>query len=129
MTWRSCIASSRAACVFGGVRLISSASRMLVKIGPFDEAELAPARLGLVEDVGAGDVRRHQVGRELDAVELQVEDLGERADTSSVLASPGTPTSRQCPPVKMAARICSMTCVLADDHLVQLVDHHLAVLA
>ena len=30
----SCIASSSADCVFGGVRLISSASRMLVKIGP-----------------------------------------------------------------------------------------------
>src|SRR5262249_47975778 len=33
-TLRSCIASSRAAWVLGGVRLISSASRMLVKIGP-----------------------------------------------------------------------------------------------
>ena len=30
----SCMASSRAAWVFGGVRLISSASRMFVKIGP-----------------------------------------------------------------------------------------------
>ena len=30
----SCIASSMAACVFGGVRLISSASTMLAKIGP-----------------------------------------------------------------------------------------------
>jgi hypothetical protein len=32
--WASCIASSRAAWVFGGVRLISSASRTLVKTGP-----------------------------------------------------------------------------------------------
>src|ERR1035438_4321120 len=31
---RSCIASSSALCVFGGVRLISSASRMLPKMGP-----------------------------------------------------------------------------------------------
>jgi hypothetical protein len=30
----SCIASSSAACVFGGVRLISSASSRLVKTGP-----------------------------------------------------------------------------------------------
>ena len=34
VTWRSCIASSSAACVFGGVRLISSASSTPVKIGP-----------------------------------------------------------------------------------------------
>ena len=34
VTWLSCIASSSAACVFGGVRLISSASRTLVKTGP-----------------------------------------------------------------------------------------------
>ena len=29
--------------------------------------------------------------------------------TMSVLARPGTPTSRQCPRVKIAARICSIT--------------------
>ncbi len=29
--------------------------------------------------------------------------------TTSVFARPGTPTSRQCPPVKIAARICSIT--------------------
>ena len=33
-TWRSSMASSSAACVFGGVRLISSASSRFVKIGP-----------------------------------------------------------------------------------------------
>ena len=33
-TWRSSIASSSAAWVFGGVRLISSASIRLVKTGP-----------------------------------------------------------------------------------------------
>ena len=34
MTWYSCIASSSAACVLGGVRLISSARMMFEKIGP-----------------------------------------------------------------------------------------------
>ena len=34
VTWRSCIASSSAACVFGGARLISSARRRLAKTGP-----------------------------------------------------------------------------------------------
>ena len=34
VTWRSCMASSRAACVLGGVRLISSARMTLANIGP-----------------------------------------------------------------------------------------------
>ena len=77
----SCIACSSAACVFGGVRLISSASTMFAKIGPLHEAELAaPGRSVLLENVGAGDVRRHQVGRELNAVERQVQHVGERRD-------------------------------------------------
>ena len=42
--------ASRAACVLGGVRLISSARTMLAKIGPLHEAELAPAGFALVED-------------------------------------------------------------------------------
>ena len=40
VTWRSCIASRSAACVFGGARLISSARRRLVKIGPGPELEV-----------------------------------------------------------------------------------------
>jgi hypothetical protein len=35
VTWRSCIASSSAACVLGGVRLISSARTTFAKTGPF----------------------------------------------------------------------------------------------
>jgi hypothetical protein len=42
------------------------------------ETELAPAIL-LDQDVGADDVGRHQVRRELDAVELAVDDVGDRA--------------------------------------------------
>ena len=34
----------------------------------------------LLDDVGAEDVGRHQVGRELNAVELQVDRVGERLD-------------------------------------------------
>ena len=44
-----------------------------------DEPQAAQA-VALVEDLGAGDVRRHQVRRELDALEGQVEDLGQRLD-------------------------------------------------
>ncbi len=32
------------------------------------------------EDLGAGDVRRHQIRRELDALEVEIEDAGERLD-------------------------------------------------
>jgi hypothetical protein len=34
----------------------------------------------LLEDLGPGDVRRHEVGGELDAVELEVQHLGQAAD-------------------------------------------------
>ena len=46
-----------------------------------DEAELALARLlVLLEDVRSGDVGRHEVRRELHALELKDEDLRERRD-------------------------------------------------
>jgi hypothetical protein len=62
VTWRSCIASSSAACVFGGVRLISSARITFAKIGPLTKRKLAgPGRLVLLDHLGAGDVARHQV--------------------------------------------------------------------
>ena len=45
------------------------------------ETKLARARsLVFLDDLGAGDVGRHQVGRELDAVELQRQRIGQRAD-------------------------------------------------
>ena len=80
MTCRSCIASSSAACVLGGVRLISSASTTLAKIGPVHELQL-PRAAGavLLQHFGAGDVAGHQVGRELDALEVQRQALGQRA--------------------------------------------------
>ena len=109
MTCCSCIASSRAACVLGGVRLISSARMMLAKTGPARNLNAALARrLVLLNHFRAGDVRGHQVGRELDAAELS---FSERASvlTISVLASPGTPSSRQCPWAKMAISSCSIT--------------------
>ena len=39
-----------------------------------------PGRRVLLNDVRAGDVGRHQVGRELDAAEAQVHRLSKRAD-------------------------------------------------
>ena len=75
------MASSSADCVFGGVRLISSASTMLPKIGPWHERPAAVARGGVfLDDVRAGDVRGHQVRRELDALELEAQRLRDGAD-------------------------------------------------
>ena len=75
------MASSSADCVLGGVRLISSASRMLPKIGPWHEGPAAMPGGGIfLDDVRAGDVRGHQVRRELDALENQAERLRNRAD-------------------------------------------------
>ena len=72
------MASSSADCVLGGVRLISSASTMLAKIGPGHEDQVPPPGLRvLLDDVGARDVGRHQVRRELDARELEVQHLGQ----------------------------------------------------
>ena len=50
----------------------------MAKIGPFQEPELTlPGGLVLLDDLGAGDVRRHQIRRELDATELQLHGTGE----------------------------------------------------
>ena len=77
---RSCMASSSALCVLGGVRLISSASRMFAKIGPCTKVQVRrPVVRIFFDDVGAGDVARHQVGRELDALEDQTQRLRQGA--------------------------------------------------
>ncbi len=67
---RSCMASSSAACVLGGVRLISSASRNSVNIGPL--VSVKHVRLE-IEQVRAHEIARHQVGRELDALEIELQ--------------------------------------------------------
>ena len=62
---------------------------MFAKIGPCTNRKARlPGRVVLLEHVGAGDVGGHQVGRELDAVEGEVEHLGERRDEQR-LREPG----------------------------------------
>ena len=116
----SCIASSSADCVFGGVRLISSASTMLAKIGP-----------------GANTICRRPVVASSWMMSVPVMSDGIRSGVnwmrlnfrsstrasvwiSSVLASPGTPTIRLLPPTNSVSSTCSMHLVLADDQLLQL---------
>jgi hypothetical protein len=96
VTLISCIASSRADCVFGVARLISSARTTLAKIGPGWNSKNVPPCV-LLHDVRADDVGRHQVRRELDARELEVEHVGQRVD-ELVLPRPGTPSSSTWPP-------------------------------
>ena len=94
MTCASFIASSRADCVRGVVRLISSASTMLAKIGPGLKSN---SRCLLVVDGHAQDVAGQQVGRELDAAERAVDAAGQgRART--VLPTPGTSSISTWPP-------------------------------
>ena len=75
VTWRSSIASSSAAWVFGDARLISSASDDVGedRAGPELEALGGP-----VPHADADDVGRQQVGRELDAAVVGVDRRGER---------------------------------------------------
>ena len=91
------MASSRAAWVLGGVRLISSARIMLAKIGPAMNVNWRRPVSGsscrmsvpvMSEGIRSGvNWMRLKERLEISATVL----------TSSVLASPGTPTSSTCP--------------------------------
>ena len=96
VTCRSCIASSSADCTFAGARLISSASTRFANSGPTLLRELPGVH---VVDDGAGDVGRQQIRRELDARERRMLAICDGERTVSVFARPGTPSSRQWPPV------------------------------
>ena len=96
--------------------------------------ERAAARTGtrarrspvLLEDVRAGDVGGHQVGRELDALEVEVAALPASVRTSSVLARPGTPISRQWPRREDGDQHLVDHLLLADDHFGHLFDDGVA---
>ena len=73
VTWCSCITSSSADCTLAGARLISSASRKLQNTGPELRLEVALVR---AVDARADEVGRHEVRRELHAVEGAAEHRG-----------------------------------------------------
>ncbi len=102
---RSCIASSIAACVFGGVRLISSASTMLEKIGPgrnlncfspvvWSDTITSVPVMSLGMRSGVNWTRLNESCSVFASVEM-----------SSVFAKPGTPTSSAWLRVKIAISI------------------------
>ena len=103
------MAWSRAACVLGGVRLISSARMMLAKTGPrMNRNDRSPVeRFSSITSVpvmsdgmrsGVNWMRLNFSFSTLAMVEM-----------SSVFARPGTPTMRQWPRENIARSNCSMT--------------------
>ena len=78
VTWCSCMAWSSAACVLGGVRLISSARTTLAKTGPCTKRN---ARFPVVRSSSMISVPVMSLGmrsgRELDPVEREVQRLGD----------------------------------------------------
>ena len=53
---------------------------MFAKTGARGELEFAPTAGKFLQNIGAGDVHRHQVGRELNPAESERHCLGEPAD-------------------------------------------------
>src|SRR5229473_2098001 len=105
----SCMAWSSAACVLGGVRLISSAKSTLAKTGPGTKRK---ARRPVVWSSSSTSVPVMSLGIRsgVNWMRLKVSDSASaKVEMSSVLASPGTPTKRQCPREKSAMSSCSMT--------------------
>ena len=86
-TWPSCIASSSAACVLGGVRLISSASTRLANTGPGRNAS-SPPRSVLVPVRSDGSMSGVNCTRLKSSPSARATALA-----SSVLATPGGPSS------------------------------------
>ena len=102
------MACSRAACVLGGVRLISSASRMLVKTGPSmnrnDRLPRSSSSSTFVPVMSEG------IRSGVNWMRLKLTSrISASVLTINVLARPGTPSSRQWPRVKIAANNCSIT--------------------
>ena len=83
------------------------------------EDQPAASRLVLAENVGADDVRGHQVGRELDAVELQMQRLGQGADQAG-LAEAGDALEQDVPVGQQADDRPVDDFFLAHDHLADL---------
>ena len=93
---------------------------MFAKSGPSRNRNSRwPGRAVLLDDVGAGDVGGHQVGRELDAAERQIQRAGQRADQQR-LGQPRHAFEHAVPAAEQADQQLLDDLVLADDHLRQL---------
>ena len=124
-TCRSCIASSSAAWVFGGARLISSARRTFAKTGPGRNSKVASRWFQIDEP---GDVRGEQVGRELHAREAEARDRGERAGGQR-LREPGHVLEQHVAVGEQAREDELEALALADDGTLDLVEDGAGALA
>src|SRR5215472_2356457 len=103
VTWRSSIASRRADCVRGGVRLISSTRSRSVKMGPRCKVNELLERLKTLAPRMSAGIRsgvhctRWNFSRKICASTF----------TASVFASPGTPSTSACPPTSRTRKSCS----------------------
>ena len=122
VTEPSCIVSSIADCVFGVARLISSARQICVKIGPRLEFEKPFAVGRFHHHVRAENVGRHQVGRELDAREVQIERLGQRAHQQR-FAQARHAFQQAMPADEQARQHAVHDFVVPDDHAADLLSH------
>jgi hypothetical protein len=82
------------------------------------ETPLSGGRI-VLDDVGAGDVARHEIRRELDALELEVERPRERRDEEG-LREPGHADEQAVAPGEQGDERLFDDVVVADDHLAQL---------
>jgi len=116
VTTRSSHASISAACVFGGVRLISSASKRFREDRPghVAEAAAAPSRC---RAFGAGDVAGHEVRGELDALELEVR-ASPRASCTAAFSRVRHAIKSPCPP-ESSSRASFDDVLHADDPLAE----------
>ena len=90
---------------------------------PFQEPELAVSGGAILLDhLGAGDVRRHQVGRELDTAEGQRQALGQRANHER-LGQSGNAFENAVAPAEESDKQFLDDLVLADDNPRQLPFH------
>jgi hypothetical protein len=94
---------------------------------PFHEAEVPPAVLVLLQHVGARDVRGHQVRRELDPLEADIEDAGQRADHQR-FGQPRHAHQQAVSAREDGGEDLFDDLVLADDDFLQLALHHLPML-
>ncbi len=109
VTCFSCMASSRAAWVLGGVRLISSASTTLAKIGPFRK-RVSRAPVARFSSMTSVPVMSPGIRSGVNWMRRKLSDrLLARVRTISVLARPGTPSRMAWPPASRQISICSRT--------------------
>ena len=91
---------------------------------PLHESQTTAALL-LVENLGAGDVGRHQVGRELDALEIEIEDVGQGLDQQR-LGQSGHAGNQAMAAGEQRNQHLLHHVVLSDDHLAELRKNALA---